>query len=204
MTFIAQAIKRKTYEEGTGYKLGQSLGLQTALGNTKDDNSATSVLRDRYAGVVHTCVSIIAREVAKHPVVVSRTAANGDIIALPDHDLSKLIQRPNKYDSEYDQAEAAASFYEMVGEQFFVFNMFQSSQKPAEAYVLRPDLMTVVPDKVGNVVAYEYNRPDGGIVKFTPEEVAFAKTFNPYTSYRGIGTIQANIRNIAIEDSARS
>lgn len=203
MGFIAKAAAiQKVYEKGTNFELGQSLNLQNTLNNTPDDVSAATVLRKHYTGVVHTCVGIIAREVAKHEIKLFRVDAKGNKVQVADHDILKLINKPNKGQSEYDMAEATESYREMVGEYFIAFNMALGSNKPLEAYALRPDRFTLVPDSTGNLIAYEYNRPDGKIIKFEPFEVMHDKTFNPNNDYRGIGTIQAAIRNILIEDSA--
>lgn len=201
MGFIQKALQNKEYETGANYGLGQSLNLGT-LTSKNDDTSASTVLRKYYTGVVYTCVGIIAREVAKHELKVYKRMANGDLRPVDKHDFVTLIKMPNKEQSEYDMAEATESFREMVGEYFIAFNMTKSSNKPAEAYALRPDMFTLVTDTKGEVIAYEYRRPDNKVIKFTPEEIVHDHTFNPNNSYRGVGTIQASIRNIAIEDSA--
>lgn len=203
MGFIKQAANtEKLYEKGSNYELGQSIGMRGGMTGTNDDMSASNAVR-QYKGVVQKCVRDIATGVAKHKLRVYKLDAKGNKIDVKeDHEFVKLVRKPNSESSEYDLAESTESYREILGEYLIAFNMTTSRNKPVEAFALRPDFMTVVPDSKGNIIAYEFNRADGKLIKFTPEEVMFDKTFNPFSNYRGLGTVQSAIRNIAIEDSA--
>ena len=200
MGFLQKTVGKK-YEEGNNYKLGQSFRLG-GLTSSTTEKSNTEVLTNYYTGVVHTCVTIIAREVAKHQIKVYKRMANGERFEVKQHDIIDLINKPNPEQTQYDIAEATESYREMVGEYFIALNMTESSNKPQEVYVLRPDLFQIGVDSQGNVIGYQYTRPDGKTVRFGKDEIIHDKTFNPTNMYRGVGTIQANIRNISIEDSA--
>ena len=199
MDFISRAVKKK-YESGTNYKLGQSLTLAAYSG--ADDNTATSVLRKNYNSIVQTCVSIIAREIAKHPLKLYKTNLKGELEEVTKHDALDLIRNPNPYQTEYDMSETIASYRELVGEYFIAVNLTKDSRRPAELNYLRPDLFTIHTDKTGNIAYYEYHAEGGGNVNFMPDEIIHEKTFNPVNRYRGIGTVQSHIRSINIEDSA--
>lgn len=146
-----------------------------------------------YQGVVYTVVSIIAENFAKIQLQAKlRNSTN----AAPNinHELIKLMRRPNPAQSQFQFLELHETYMGLVGESFWYLSPGNRSRIPTRFDLLRPDLMYVAIDKndpYGAVKGYVYHKPDGNKIPFEVDEIAHFKLPNPYDPHYGLGPLQA-------------
>lgn len=108
--------------------------------------------------------------------------------APPDHPLSKLLARPNPYQSMREYQALQTVFLSLTGNAFgFVFR--DNAGTPMQLWPLRPDRVVIVPGD-GGIKGYLY-RPEGkplrDAVPLLPEDVIHVKLPNPADPLEGMG-----------------
>ena len=158
-----------------------------------------------YRGIVMTCISAIAEDVAKYePRYIKKDSRSTTKSTEYIHELNKVLERPNpRMTSKFDLFVATQSFLELVGNAYWYLSVEENSRKVREIYVMRPDRVRVATDKnTGDIVGYTF-RDDSGIeLPLDIDEVQHFKTFNPEDDYYGIGTVEAGIIYIETEEDS--
>lgn len=158
-------------------------------------------LMRQYKGLVYTLVNAIAEDFAKYePIfwkVDNRTGQKKQYI----HPFAKVLENPNPSLSKFDLLVATASFLELTGDAFWYYAVGERSRQPKEIYLMRPDRVEVVVDgDTGEVMGYKFRNDDGTKIPLEVDEVEHIKTFNPLNQYRGMGTLEAAILYVEIEN----
>lgn len=158
-------------------------------------------LMQQYKGLVYTLVNAIAEDFAKYePIfwkVDNRTGQKKQYI----HPFAKVLENPNPSLSKFDLLVATASFLELTGDAFWYYAVGERSRQPKEIYLMRPDRVEVVVDgDTGEVIGYKFRNDDGTKIPLEVDEVEHIKTFNPLNQYRGMGTLEAAILYVEIEN----
>jgi len=158
-------------------------------------------LMQQYKGLVYTLVNAIAEDFAKYePIfwkVDNRTGQKKQYI----HPFAKVLENPNPSLSKFDLLVATASFLELTGDAFWYYAVGERSRQPKEIYLMRPDRVEVVVDgDTGEVMGYKFRNDDGTKIPLEVDEVEHIKTFNPLNQYRGMGTLEAAILYVEIEN----
>lgn len=158
-------------------------------------------LMQQYKGLVYTLVNAIAEDFAKYePIfwkVDNRTGQKKQYI----HPFAKVLENPNPSLSKFDLLVATASFLELTGDAFWYYAVGERSRQPKEIYLMRPDRVEVVVDgETGEVMGYKFRNDDGTKIPLEVDEVEHIKTFNPLNQYRGLGTLEAAILYVEIEN----
>lgn len=158
-------------------------------------------LMQQYKGLVYTLVNAIAEDFAKYePIfwkVDNRTGQKKQYI----HPFAKVLENPNPSLSKFDLLVATASFLELTGDAFWYYSVGERSRQPKEIYLMRPDRVEVVVDgDTGEVMGYKFRNDDGTKIPLEVDEVEHIKTFNPLNQYRGMGTLEAAILYVEIEN----
>lgn len=158
-------------------------------------------LMQQYKGLVYTLTNAIAEDFAKYePIfwkVDNRTGQKKQYI----HPFAKVLENPNPSLSKFDLLVATASFLELTGDAFWYYAVGERSRQPKEIYLMRPDRVEVVVDgDTGEVAGYKFRNDDGTKVPLEVDEVEHIKTFNPLNQYRGMGTLEAAILYVEIEN----
>lgn len=154
----------------------------------------------QYSRYVYAVISAIAEEAAKVDFEVSK-GGKPQIT----HPFIKLIAKPNPYASQFQFLEMHFTYMKLCGESFWYLVKGENSLKPKQLYLLRPDLVEVVPDKdspTGAVKGYALSKDDGTKQPFEPDEILHFKMPNPLNPYHGLGTIQASKTYIETEQYA--
>lgn len=183
-------------------KIASSLGFERAsgdpsyspfLGRVPPERGLTDQLK-AYHGWVYACVSAIADEIAAMELFLDRRSGK-EWTEVGDHAVLELLGHANPFMSRHDLLEASSAYEDLGGE--FFWYMVRTGEggrfsPPQEIWPLRPDLMTVVPDKKRFVAGYVYRNPDdGSTVAFDPAEIIHHKRFNPTNPNRGLSTVAA-------------
>lgn len=154
-----------------------------------------------YRGIVMTCISAIAEDVAKYqPVFNKKDNRNGKLTQV-QHPFEQVLERPNpRMTSKFDLLVATQSFLELVGNAYWYLSVEERSRKVVEIYLMRPDRVKVATDRNGDIIGYTFRNDEGVEVPLDADEVQHFKTFNPEDEYYGIGTVEAGIIYIETEE----
>ena len=156
-----------------------------------------------YRGIVMTCISAIAEDVAKYePIFNKKDTRNGKLTQF-QHEFSNVLENPNPRMSKSDLLVGTQSFLELVGNAYWYLSIGESSRKVSEIYLMRPDRVKVAVDKkTGAVIGYTFRDDSGTEIPLDADEVAHLKTFNPENEYYGIGTVEAGVIYIETEEDS--
>lgn len=148
----------------------------------------------QYRRYVYSVVSTIAENAARVDFEIKKKNLKNEFITVDSHPFLDLIRKPNPMQSQFQFMELHFTFLKLTGESFWYIAKGETSLKPKELYILRPDLMEVAIDKTdprGLVSGYVLNKPTGERITLEPDEVVHFKLPNPFNAYRGYGPIQA-------------
>lgn len=158
---------------------------------------------ESYQGYVYACVKSISESVAKGDLYVAKNDLLKGELRDDQHEVNRLLNRPNPDMSKFQFLEVLETHIEMAGEAFIYLAMGKTTKKPREMYLLRPDLMHVAFDKVtGLVTGYILRKTDGSETTFEKNEIVHIKMPHPINPYRGMGTVEAALMYIQTEDYA--
>jgi len=146
---------------------------------------------DSYEHWVYSAVNAISDEVSSIEFKLFRLK-NGEMETVLEHDVLDLIHRVNPFDTKTSFTKLLQTYKELAGEAFIFLETGSDSPnaQPQEMWLLRPDLVTVVPDENGFVKGYLFN---GGrdSVAFDIKEIIHYKYPNPIDIHRGYSPIRA-------------
>ncbi len=145
--------------------------------------------------VVHACVREIAGAAASVPWVLYRHPKGGEWEEISDHPLLKLLRCPNPFMGQFEWMETVISQLYLSGN-VFIEAAGARNTKPGELYPLRPDRMSVLPDRTDFIAGYEY-RVGSETVRFAPAEVLHLKLFNPLDDWYGQSPVE--VASIAVD-----
>jgi HK97 family phage portal protein len=108
---------------------------------------------------------------------------------LPDHDLQKLIKRPNGGVTEYEFWRTSIATMWLAGDCFYEIERSRSG-KPVALWWLRPDWVTVIPSMdrkkhPDGVARYEYHAPGTEATPLKKSDMLVFKGFDPINPHRG-------------------
>lgn len=189
---IAQSITR------TFAAAGESFSTWV---NTYSKYRAKRQFLKLYRGIVMTCISAIAEDVAKYDPIFSKKDNRTGKLTQTQHEFEKVLERPNgRLTSKFDLLVATQSFLELVGNAYWYLSVEERSRKVREIYLMRPDRVRIATDKNGDIIGYTFRDDSGTEVPLDVDEVQHFKTFNPEDEYYGIGTVEAGIIYIETEE----
>jgi HK97 family phage portal protein len=154
---------------------------------------------EQYNRYVYTIVSAFAIDFAKTGYKMMRTV--GETTQEINHDLIKLLEKPNPHQSGFQFRELHATYMKLAGESFWYLAK-SAMGNPKEMYLLRPDLVEIKinKDKVGTIERYELRLDSGEKEYFDPEEIVHHKYPNPLNPWRGMGVIEAAMTYLQTEE----
>jgi HK97 family phage portal protein len=147
---------------------------------------------------VHFCVSQIAQSAAQAELKIIDTGGPEAMDSL-EHPFLKLLKRPNHVYSRFSLLETLFSQMELTGNAF-LYVAYDQAGMPAELWPLRPERVTVVPDRTNFIKGYVYE-VEGTKVPLEVNDVVHFKWFHPLDDYRGLSPIRA-LSNQLIGDQA--
>ena len=139
--------------------------------------------------IVYACVRLIATEIAHATLrVYSRQGVNAQ--EDPNHPALQLLTHPNPFQSGHEFMEGIATWLELAGECPVYLNI-PNGREPAEAYILDPRYLTIIPDPKKYVTGYIYRPPATEESTFNTDEIIMFRDFNPKSQYRGHAPIRS-------------
>ena len=137
-----------------------------------------------------------------------------ELSEIEDHDLLRLIERPNPLQGQADFLEQDLSYFLLSGNSYEEFVAIDGDRVPREVFSLRPDRMEIVPaskaqvfaakSALGTIVgAYLYSvRDRKNAVSFAPESILHRKMFHPTHDWYGLSPLQVALRTVRTDNLA--
>ena len=192
--FVEAAPVRKSLPSEVAYESG-GYGI-TAVGKTTvpqplvADVTQTDYLDTFGSHVwVYAAVCAIATNVAQVPLKFYRLRANGEEQELTDHWLCRLFEDVNPTITKYELWEQTLEHLELTGNSYWQFERNRWGY-PMEFWPLRPDRVTIIPDKDAWIAGYEY-KVGRTTRTIDPSAILHFRYAHPANDYDGIGSLQA-------------
>lgn len=139
---------------------------------------------------VFACVSKIAEKVASVDLELYRVKnSKGDTSEITSHPILDLLYRPNPFQTKTEFLETTLINLKTTGDAFW-FKVRNNQGRPVELWNLRPDYVTIKTDPVNFIREYEFDKQDGTISHFAPEDIVHFKYANPLNQYTGLSPIK--------------
>lgn len=160
-----------------------------------------------YKGIAYRAIASIAADVASIDLKLYRRIIKRGVPEFEEvheHEALSLLHSVNDFSTFYDLMESTQVFLEANGEAFWLI-LRDAGRKPVEIWTLRPDWVTILPDKKNVIGGYKYQ--PGGLadsVTFEPADIIHFKYVNPTRMSRGKGPVQAAAMEIDLDDFTAS
>ena len=166
---------------------------------TKKDYEEMAEAGYKLNGWVYAAVDAIAKSAKGIPYKLERVASNGETRQVEDHEILDLLSRPNNEQGQGEFIESVISYWMISGNSYI--ERVPTDGEPRELHTLRPDRMTVVPNKKNRIGGYEY-KVNGNTVKFDAEDILHLKLFNPTDDWYGMSPLESVARTVDQHNAA--
>ena len=137
---------------------------------------------------VYIAINRIAEAGALAPLKVYRLEGE-QRIGISNHPLEQLLGNPNPLTSRFELFEQTLGSLELHGNAYW-FLAGDARGRPSEIWVLRPDRVSIVPDKTRVVAGYLY-AIDGQHIPLDALEVVHFRRWHPDNDFYGLSPIAA-------------
>jgi HK97 family phage portal protein len=150
---------------------------------------------------VFACVREIATAVRGIQWVVKRRQRDGRMVAAPDHQLARLIGRPNPRMGGAQFFEALVSYHLIAGNAFiFRAGPDDTRRPPQSLWLIRPDMVSPrTGQRMGELLGWDYN---GSL--HSPELICDFPYFNPLSEWHGMSPLRSAARSVDMGNLGRS
>ena len=137
---------------------------------------------------VYAAIKLRADAVSRPPARVYRPGPDGVRLPVaPDHPVQQLLERVNPWYTRGDLWQATEIYLNLWGQAFWALE--RDEQGRWEIWPLRPDRVTVLPDRRRHIRGFVYRGRNGMPVAYTAEEVVWLRYFNPLEEYAGLSPL---------------
>ena len=148
---------------------------------------------------VYAAIKLRADAVSRPPVQVYRQAADTRgtggargtggtrLPVASDHPAQMLLDRVNPWYTRGDLWQATEIHLNLWGQAFWALERDETGRR--EIWPLRPDRMTILPDRRSHVRGFVYRGSGGVPVAYTADEVVWLRYFNPLEEYAGLSPL---------------
>jgi HK97 family phage portal protein len=157
---------------------------------------------EEYRGVVYACTQAICEEVANIDLRLYR-GTGADRVEVTSHPVLDLLHDANSVMTYYDLWWATQANLELDGNAYWYLVRPEGGGAPQAIWMLRPDLVGIVPGQERWVDKYLY-RNGGKTYGIDPDNILHFKTFNPLNQYKGVGTIFAAMASIDTQNAIKA
>lgn len=187
------------------YQVSNGFGLQNVQDRSghlrqMSANGTVFSIVDRFA----TSTSAVDWHLHRTGYVRSRSTAVCEICERPgvtavaDHLALRIWNKPNDFFTRQETVEAGQQHFDLTGEIWLLVEYWDGTELPKGLWVVRPDRMEPIPSKEEFLVGYIYKSPDGQRIPLDLNEVIFIRRPDPDDAYRGLGAIQAALKNVEV------
>lgn len=152
---------------------------------------------------VNRCIKAIAENAAGVPWLLYQVDSKGERKEIVQHDLLKLLNKPNEFTSRQEFIESVIAFMLISGNSYMDMVGPNDEAPPKELWALRPDRVKVVPHTTKYIAGYTYEIGSEKI-RFDVKRIAHLKFFNPLDDYYGLAPIEVAARGIDNDNAANA
>lgn len=181
--------------------VGRLIHLQTLGRPVWTPRNYADLAREAYQqnAVAYRCVRMIAEAVASIEICAYMNDQE-----VEDHEVLKLLRRPNPFQSGDELMDSFVSFLEISGNSYLEAVRLDGTIR--ELFVLRPDRMKIIPGPNGYPAAYEYT-VGGSSIRFDIEvgsqlPVLHMRKFNPLNDWYGMSPVEAGAFAVDVHNAA--
>ena len=136
---------------------------------------------------VYAAIRLRAEALSRPDLVVHRRQPDGTLLPVgPDHPARLLLERVNPWHTRQDLWRATETYLNIWGSSFWALEKDERGQW--EIWPLRPDRVTVLPDRRRHIRGFVYQGRNGPVA-YTPDEMLWMHYFNPLEEYAGLAPI---------------
>ena len=137
---------------------------------------------------VYAAVKLRADAISRPPTRVYRRGPDGTKLPVgANHPVQQLLDRVNPWYTRGDLWQATEIYLNLWGQAFWALERDEQGRR--EIWPLRPDRMTVLPDRRNYIRGFVYRGSGGTPVAYTPDEVVWLRYFNPLEEYAGLSPL---------------
>lgn len=175
----------------------QTMGSPVWTPRRYDSLAAESYMKN---AIAYRCVRLIAEASAAIPFLIYSGTDE-----VEDHELLKLLRRPNPFQSGDEMWDSFYAFFRIAGNTYLEAVSLDS--KPKELFVLRPDRMKIVVGGTGYPEAYLYSVGGQKEVRFDIEvgkqmPILHMREFHPLSDWYGMAPVEAGAFAVDVHNSA--
>jgi HK97 family phage portal protein len=190
------ALQQKASQAGRSLFL-QTMGSPVWTPRRYDALAVESYMKN---AIAYRCVRMIAEASASIPFLIYSGEDE-----VEDHELIKLLRRPNPFQSGDEMWDAFYSFYRIAGNTYLEAVMLDG--KPKELFVLRPDRMRIKVGPTGYPESYLYRVGGQREVEFVIEvgkqmPVLHMREFHPLSDWYGMAPVEAGAFSVDVHNAA--
>lgn len=197
-SFMKNLFQREP-DEIMSTKASSTAALSVSLGNQQPrftprryDRLAEEGFRKNV--IVYRCVRLIAQNAAAVPWIVFR-GRGPDRQRLGDHELIRLLEKPNPIQGGAEFFESIYAYYLIAGNSYLEA-VGPDNVPPLELWALRPDRMQIIPGECSIPKFYRYSvngrHMDFSVDAMTGQtRILHAKTFHPLDDWYGMSPLEA-------------
>lgn len=153
-------------------------------------------------GWIYACVNAIADYTAGIRIKLMQVKGT-DVKEIDSHPALDLLYRANNATTYFDLVKMTFQFLELTGEAPW-FISFDNKKMPSQIVLLRPDRLSIIPGKDGEIIGgYKYRVEDnsgGKDITLEPFEIIPIRYPDPDSVLRGAGPLRAAARTVDLED----
>lgn len=142
--------------------------------------------------IAHRCINMLASGASFVPFKLFLT--KDDVKEeIKQHPILDMLKKPNRFTSTFEFFESIYSYKLIAGNVFVKVSILKG--KPSELHVLRPDRVTVLTDKNGEICGYRVKSSNGEkdhLFHHITEkcDILHLKNFHPLNDYYGLSSVE--------------
>ena len=137
---------------------------------------------------VYAAIKLRADAVSRPAVRLYRTTPDGARQAVgPEHPAQQLLERVNPWFTRGDLWQATEIYLNLWGQAFWALERDATGRR--EIWPLRPDRVTVLPDRRNYIRGFVYRGQGGAPVAYAADEMVWLRYFNPLEEFAGLSPL---------------
>ncbi len=137
---------------------------------------------------VYAAIKLRADAVSRPTATVYRRDAAGNRRPVAaGHPVPTLLERVNPWYTRADLWQATEIYLNLWGQAFWALERNEAGHQ--EIWPLRPDRVTVLPDRRRHIRGFVYRGRNGSPVAYTPDELIWLRYFNPLEEFAGLSPL---------------
>ena len=208
MKFFSNIFKRREKESRVA-----KLRVSSTGGPIQSEKDYYTFAKETYLKNIigFACIREIAQACSMVPWRLKKRISSEESELVYDHELNRLLVRPNPESSFNNLIYRSAAFLSMAGNTFFEQVKLSTRQAayPAELYVLRPDKIKLISGDSGRLAAYEYMATNSGdLVRFEIDPITrrcdllHIALFHPTDDFWGASATETAARELDTSNDA--